>query len=382
MPLSPAVYIQTQAELSALAAALADEPLLGIDTESNSLYAYRERVCLVQISTSNVDIIIDPLTIADMSPLAALMASPAVQKVFHAAEYDILTLKRDYGYTFANVFDTMLAARILGYRAIGLGNLLEEHLGIQVDKSHQRDDWGRRPLGEDSLRYAQMDTHYLPQLRDILHTALQAQGRLEEMHELCEDLCRLPPANERGFDVDGFWKIGQPAYLKRPQMAVLKELYLLREQIAENRDCPPFKVLGNKQLLSLAEAMPRSVGELHSVSGIPASFIRRHSADLLAAVKTGRETIHQLGDPPRHTPPDPIVTERYTILHTWRKERALQRGVESDVILSKQTLWDLAVKMPASWEDLHSIIGLGPWRLNTYGAELLSVIAGFHAMGD
>lgn len=382
MPLSPAVYIQTQAELVALAATLAEEPVLGIDTESNSLYAYRERVCLVQISTATVDIIIDPLAVPDLRPLAALMAAPHIQKIFHAAEYDIMTLKRDFGYQFANVFDTMLAARILGHRAVGLGNLLEEHLNIHADKSHQRDDWGQRPLSEDSLRYAQMDTHYLPQLRQILHDQLEAGGHLDEMQELSQDLCHIPSAVEREFDPEGFWKIGMPAYLKRQQMAVLRELYLLREQIAEEKDTPPFKIIGNKQLLAVAERMPRTTSELHSIGGISSSLIRRFGADLLAAVELGQEVADQLGSPPRHAPPDPTITDRYTLLHTWRKERAVQRGVESDVILSKQTLWDLAHKAPGSLDELQSIAGLGPWRRKTYGAELLQVIAHFHELSE
>src|SRR5690606_29531 len=132
------------------------------DTESNSLYAYRERVCLIQLSTRSRDYILDPLIIVDMSPLAPLLADPGVEKVFHAAEYDLICLHRDYGFIVNNLFDTMVAARICGYKAIGLGSLLSEFLGVELDKRHQRDDWGERPLPPDSLRYAQMDTHYLP----------------------------------------------------------------------------------------------------------------------------------------------------------------------------------------------------------------------------
>src|SRR5262249_2530874 len=154
-----------------------------IDTESNSLYAYRERVCLVQISTRTADYIVDPLTIGDMTPFADLMANPAIEKVFHAAEYDLICLKRDYALICQNLFDTMIAARIVGLKLVGLGNLLEQYAGVKADKSHQRDNWGERPLPKESLLYAQMDTHYLPLLRDSLHAELVNTNRLTEAQE-------------------------------------------------------------------------------------------------------------------------------------------------------------------------------------------------------
>ncbi len=374
LPFASAIYIQTQSELSVLAETLADEPLLAIDTESNSLHAYRERVCLIQISTSEADIIIDPLQLSDMSPLAPLMASPDIEKVFHAAEYDILCLKRDFGYIFHNVFDTMVAARVIGYRSIGLSNLLEEYMGVILDKVHQRDDWGVRPLPEDSLHYAQMDTHFLPQLRDILDANLREANQWEEATELFEELCHLSPAQQREFDHDGYWKLGLPHFLKRHQMAILRELYVMREKFAQERDCPPFKVMGNRTLLDLATKPPNYLGDLTHVEGLSGGFIRRFGHDILQAVERGRATQDQLGSPPRHNPPHPVVTDRYAALHAWRRDRANQRGVESDVILSKQTLWDLAHKAPKTYEELITIQGLGPWRREKYGTEILTII--------
>ncbi|MDX1991908.1 MAG: HRDC domain-containing protein [bacterium] len=374
MPIPPAVYIQTQAELNALVTTLMAEPLVAIDTESNSLHAYRERVCLIQLSTASIDAIIDPLTIPDMQPLAPLMASAQVEKVFHAAEYDIMCLKRDFGYTFANIFDTMVAARVIGYKSIGLSALLETYMGVVLDKAHQRDDWGERPLPADSLAYAQMDTHYLPQLREILHEKLKEDGRLEEAVELFEELPHLPAAELREFDPEGYWKLGMPQYLKRYQMSILREIYLLREEIAQERDLPPFKVLVNKQLVTLATAAPRRLSDLAALGGMPSSFIRRYGHRLLEAIERGQANAANLGSPPRHEPPDPVVTDRYAALHAWRRDRAAQRGVESDVIISKTTLWDLAYKAPTTWEGLQTIRGLGPWRLNAYGEEILNVL--------
>lgn len=380
-PFPPATYINTSAALALLVNVLLSDDLkttslLAVDTESNSMHAYYERVCLVQLSTRKADYIIDPLTIDDMSPLGVLLAAPHIEKVFHAAEYDLMCLKRDFDFNVINLFDTMLAARICGYKAFGLNNLLATHMQVEADKSHQRDDWGERPLAPEALLYAQMDTHYLPQLRDILQAELTAGGHLAESEETFVEVCEATPAHDgRIFDPDGFWKIGLPQRLYNGEMSVLRELYNLREEIAESRNVPPFKVFGNHVLVDLARAMPHSNNDLRTVRGMSAGQIRRYGAQILAAVGRGKRA--SLPEPPSYRPPPQEVTDRYTALHTWRKERALQRGVESDVIISKQALWSLAQKVPSSLDQMEKIPGLGPWRLQTYGAELLQVIATF-----
>ncbi|NWF70146.1 MAG: HRDC domain-containing protein [Chloroflexi bacterium] len=367
----PAAYIQSNDALGALVAQLAREPLLAVDTESNSMYAYRERVCLVQISTPGADYIIDPLANVDMQLLAPLMANPQIEKVFHAAEYDLICLTRDYGFQFQNIFDTMIAARICGKKNIGLGHLLAEYLEVELDKSHQRDDWGQRPLPRESLHYAQMDTHHLLRLRDLLCGQLQALKRWDEALEVFGDLCyvELP---ERDFDPDGYWRIGLPHDLNRREMAVLRELYLLREDIAQKRDLPSFKIFSNKTLIALARYMPQHSDELRDITGMSPLLVRRYGYVLLQTIERGRRA--KLPPPPPPPTSEPGVTERYMALHTWRKERAQERGVESDVIVSKDTLWALARQAPNTLDALRTIRGLGPWRLQTYGEEILQVL--------
>jgi ribonuclease D len=328
---------------------------------------------LIQLSTRSADYIIDPLRIADMQPLAPLLADPAVEKVFHAAEYDMMTMKRDFGFTFENLFDTVIAARICGYKQIGLGNLLGEFFGVEMDKRHQRDDWGQRPLPADSLLYAQTDTHYLPALRDLLSEELTRLKRWEEAREAFREACYVPPARAAEFDPEGYWRIALPLHLPRRTVAILRELYLLRESIARQRDVPPFKVMSDKTLALMAEAAPRNLLDLTSMNGVGASLVRRFGRDILAAVERGEQG--KPPAPPRPEPSaDPEVVERYTALREWRKHRALERGVESDVIISRDALWELARRAPKSLEAMRDVPGLGPWRLETYGVELLEVI--------
>ncbi len=374
-PFPRATYIEHDNDFRKLVDTLAKEPLIAVDTESNSLYAYRERVCLVQISTRSADYIVDPLRVADMQPLAGILANPAIEKVFHAAEYDLLCLKRDYGFVVHNLFDTMIAARICGRKEMGLNKLLAEYCGLTVDKNHQRDDWGQRPLPDEGLLYAQIDTHYLPELRDHLLAELKKLNRMTEARETLDEYEKVTVV-QREFDPEGYWRIGIPASLNRRQMAILRELYILREHLAEERDCPPFKVFGDKTMIALAEASPTSTRALSRVKGLASSQIQRYGAELLTAIEKGRR-VPPPKAPPRPPDIDPDAVERFSVLRDWRKTRAEQRGVESDVIISKDALWGLALKLPKTLDEMSQIRGIGPWRLEAYGTELLDLLKTF-----
>ncbi|MFQ3566844.1 MAG: HRDC domain-containing protein [Aggregatilineales bacterium] len=370
--LPPANYIQTDDELAAAVAMLRHEPLLAVDTESNSMHAYRERVCLIQISTRSADYIIDPLCAINLAPIGDLLADPAIEKVFHAAEYDLMCLKRDYNFSVNNLFDTMIAARICGYKNVGLGTLLSEFIGVKLDKSHQRDDWGKRPLPASSLHYAQMDTHYLPDLREHFADRLAQLGLWQEARETFAELNPAPAPNHQ-FDPDGYWRIALPNQLTPRQTAVLRELYLLRERVAQERDVPPFKVFSDRTLAQLARAQPKTAAELSGIEGMSNGQVRRYGSQILKAIAQGMGAALPQQPPPR-PPADPVVVERYSKLRDWRRQRALARGVESDVIISREALWALAEQAPTTLEALRGIHGLGPWRIEQYGEELLRVL--------
>ena len=172
-PLPAPEFINQQSVFEDLMQRLSSEKTLAVDTEANSLYAYREQVCLIQISTDKTDFIIDPLPLHDLSALGDLFKDPGVEKIFHASEYDILIMNDDFDFEFRNLFDTMLAAQILGRAKLGLDALMEEIIGIKVNKKYQRANWGKRPLTDDMLQYAQMDTHYLIKIRQTLAKELE-----------------------------------------------------------------------------------------------------------------------------------------------------------------------------------------------------------------
>ncbi len=372
--LSPPTIIATTERLSDLLARLRSEPLVAVDTESNGLFAYREQVCLIQLSTRSGDWVVDPLELEDLGPLDELFADPRIEKVFHAAEYDLICLKRDYDFRFANIFDTMIAARTVGLKALGLGNLLEEHFGIQVDKRFQRADWSVRPLPPDQLRYAQLDTHYLPALRDILVGLMQDKGCLEEAREVFELLAEAPPPI-RTFDPQGYWRINAARDFTRRQMAILRELYLLRDRLAQQRNRPPFKILTDEAMCRIVTAIPQTHGELARISGVGRGLVGNQGHIILQAVQRGL-TGRPPAPPERGPRADAETLARFNALHDWRKARATERGVESDVIIPKEALWALARLRPLNLADLDQIPGLGPWKRQRYGVELLNLLAG------
>jgi ribonuclease D len=365
------IHITTDKDLRDLVGVLTSAPVIAVDTESNSLYAYTGKVCLIQLSTRDCDYIIDPLTIEDMSPLGRLFASNEIEKVFHAAEYDIICLRRDFGFEVNRLFDTMYAARLVDGSMSGLGDLLQKHYGIQTNKKHQLDNWGMRPLPEDSLRYAQMDTHYLPHLRDHYHQAILAKGAWDEMAEVFEDIARSD-GKEQIFDPDGYWKLVKPHELNKRQMAVLAELYQTRDAIAQEMDLPPFKVIENRVLVKLALHSPANRRELSEMRGLRSDLIRIYADDLLDAIDRGHQA-----PPPRPPAPerlDQVVADRYVVLHAWRKEKAAERQLESNMVVSKQTLWLLAERPPDTIDELRAVPGIGAWRATHYGEEILSVL--------
>jgi ribonuclease D len=299
-PVSPValpapILVADDAALRQLAETLAREPAVGVDTESNSLFAYRERVCLIQFSTPAQDFIVDPLAVSDLSPLAPLFADPAQQKIFHASEYDVICLKRDYNFQFSNLFDTMVAARTLGWPQLGLAAILENHFGVKMNKRFQRADWGLRPLTGELLDYARLDTRFLVPLRSVLEAELAAKGRLEEAREEFARLEKVAGA-VNGVNPNAFWRINGARDLAPNQASVLRELHEYRERQAERADRPPFKVMSDQTLLEIARTGPNSLNDLEGLPGMTPQQIRRHGANLLKAVRRG------LGGPPARPP--------------------------------------------------------------------------------
>jgi ribonuclease D len=272
--------------LERLVTALRGEAVTALDTESNSFHVYRERVCLLPLSPPGEDYVVDPLAV-DVRPLGELLCDGR-ELVLHGADYDVRCLRREYGWRFPRLFDTMAAARRLGHAGLGLSAVVEAHFGVKLSKAFQRSDWGRRPLTPEQLAYAALDTHFLLPLHARLLAGLEARGALDPARREFAHIAAAEP-RERVFHPEGFRRIRGARELDAAGARVLRALYLAREDRARAFDRPPFKVLGDHTLLDLARLRPRTAAALREVHGVTPSVMRRMGDAILEAVAGGED---------------------------------------------------------------------------------------------
>jgi len=371
LPLSAPILVDTATALKHLAELLSKEPRLAVDTEANSLHAFQERVCLIQFSTPRTDYLVDPLALDDLTYLAPIFSDPQIEIIFHAAEYDVLGLARDFDFSFSSIFDTMLAARTLGYKQVGLASLLSEKFGIDVDKHNQKADWGQRPLTASLIDYARLDTHYLIALRDILEAELREKGRWELASEDFQRSCFANTGNNHR-PVRASWeRIDGRLDLTPRQQTILKELCVNREKMAARLNRPLFKVVDDRILLRVAQSEPRSLEQLAN-AGFSERQIQRFGKSMLEAVERGLTAPLVQATELERTPE--AVLNRLQRLKAWRKKKAEDMGVESDVILPRVFMSALAEQNPRSPEALEKVMASSPWRLEHFGVELMNTL--------
>jgi ribonuclease D len=349
---------------------------LAIDMEADSLYHYFEKVCLLQISTDTDTFILDPLVLKEVGSLASLMVDPSVEKVFHASGYDVFCLRRDYGFSFVNIFDTHAAGQLLGYEYLGLSAMMETLLGIHHSKRRQRDDWSQRPLVAEQLEYAAMDTHHLLRLRDVLESELTQKGRLSwALEEFANAAANERP--EKEFDVEGYRRIKGHRELAIQNQVVLRALYLFRDAAARKLDVPPFKVLNNSVLVDLAKQMPQSVAELFKRSGISYRVARKFGADILRTITEAclqDPAVLEIPTRGNGKPPNRVARHRLEQLKQWRLSKSKELNLHVGVVFPANLLELLAVTPPANLEEFMSLPGMRRWRVQEFGSEILQTL--------
>ncbi|MBI3394043.1 MAG: ribonuclease D [Nitrospirae bacterium] len=343
---SPDRIITTREALADLVRSLERADRLAVDVEADSLHRYEEQPCLLQISTDEETWIVDPLAIGGLGPLGPIFGDPAVEKVFHGADYDIRLLKRAAGFDFSNIFDTMISAQLLGLPEVGLQSLLASRFGVALDKRFQRADWSKRPLAPEMIRYAAEDTRHLLRLRDELASELDPRGRMEWAREEFEILCRIQPAPRRPpswSDVKGSGK------LPPRDRAVLQALVEFRDGEARRLDRPPFKVLGNPVLLELARRRPRTPDDLQGIVGLTPRLVDRYGRAILGAAQKA-ETVPadayartDRGRPPK---PSPEQIARLARLKAVRDEAARNLDIAPALLANRAALEEIAASEP------------------------------------
>ncbi len=378
MTVSSEPWVRTGEELERLAAELRGGRTVALDSESDSLHHHREKVCLIQVAAEGGRTwLVDPLALRDLSALAPLVADPQVTKVFHGADYDVTTMKRDFGFTFAGLFDTMIAARFLGLPAVGLQAVAQSELGIALSKDSQKDDWSRRPLTPTQERYARDDVRHLHALRARLADRLAEQGRLSWVQEECDAVGALPAAQRRS-EPDAWQKIKGIRQLPPRAREVVKHVVAWREAVAEETDIPAFRILNTEALFALAKSPPRDEAALHAVRAIWPRW-RRHAPALLAAVARALAVpdaaLSALASTPRPPQVPPETKRRIDALRAWRAKEAERLGLDIAIVLPQRLLEKVAEAHPRSIADLERIEGLRRWRASALGASLLPALA-------
>lgn len=373
--LTPPVWVHTDELLNRMVEDIASQSRVAVDTESNSLHAFREQVCLLQFSTSRADYLVDPLVLKDLEVLAPIFSNPNIEKVFHAAEYDLICLRRDFGFSFANLFDTMQAARVLGYPAVGLDKLLGDKFNIKMDKRHQKADWAARPLTKDQIHYARLDTHYLFDLRDVLESELREKERLDFALEDFRRACILDENRSRS-NGDSWERFAGRKDLSLRELTIVAQLCKWRDREAERLNRPPYKVVMDDVFVSLAKNPPEKKVDL-SGAGLSEKQIKLWGDMILGAVRRGE--VAPLVERKQAERKNDAVLKRLEKLKAWRKNVGVELHVESDIILPKPYLAILSENPPKNFNELLHLMKDSPSRVEKFGPQILKALGVKHA---
>ncbi len=370
-------YIDTPEQIELFLDDMTGVHELALDTEGASFHRFIDRIYLLQITTRERSAVIDPIPLGNPARLGEVLEDPAVEVVLHDADYDLRLLYQDYGWHVRNIFDTRIAAQLLGIKSFGLAALLEQFFGVQLDKKHQRADWSLRPLTQGMLDYAAQDTRYLLDLRDELRSRLEKLGRLEWAKEEFE---RLEGTKWEDEDESlNFLRIKGARDLTRRELALLRELVPWRDGVARDLDRATFRVMGNEVLLDIARTAPRSARQLAGLKGMPRGILERGGAAILSAVKRGVEVAEE------HLPKFPRSAKwereedfeaNVTKLKSVRDAAASRLSLDPGVLCSRERLEAIARRKPTRLKDLEDVPGLRRWQIAEMGEEFVQALNG------
>lgn len=371
----PLLYLDNESDVGGFLRSIEATREIALDTEGASFHRFIDRIYLLQLSTRERSAVIDPLPIGKPAALGRLLEDPGVEVVFHDADYDLRLLHQDYGWRTRAIFDTRIAAQLLGLKSFGLSALLEQYFAVKLDKKHQRADWSMRPLTPDMLDYAAQDTRYLLELRDTLRSALEAKGRLawaREEFALLEGTQWNPDE-----DADAFLRMKGARDLDRRGLAVLRELVQWRDVVARGLDRSTFRVVPNEVLLAIAAQRPRTREELGQVRGLPRGMFEHRAQEMLSAVFRGMEVAE--GDLPRFPRAprfdrDPDFDANVSKLRAVRDEVATKLELDPGVLFSRERLEAIARAKPRSMEELAALPTLRAWQLDVLGEDILRAL--------
>jgi ribonuclease D len=367
-------FLNTPEAIAAAAESIAGEDVVAFDLEADSLHSYIEKVCLIQVSTSLGHLIIDPLpSLEPLESLKALFADNGVLKIFHGGSYDIRLLKKDFGFTVSNVFDTMIASQFAGRGKHGLAALLEDDFSVTLDKRYQRADWSARPLSPEMLQYAAMDTAYLLPLRDRLEAELLRLGRLEwarEEFRLLEETEPTPRKKPWCLNVKGARR------LPPRQLAFLQAFLEVRDDTARRWDKPPFKVLSNQVLLEWSQQPPATKDEVLNTAGANRKVLSFLSAAIVDAARLAAAIPLEECPRPEVSSFTPLSEEQKKVLRHLKKAREKREsslGLPVGILANAATLESIS-RLDREEAEASLETHLKVWQQEAFGEEIRTVL--------
>jgi len=371
-----ATYLDTDPTVTEWLTGARKAKRLALDTEGASFHRYVDRIYLLQLSTDDQHAIIDPLAVKSPALLGELIEDPKVEVVFHDADYDLRLLHQDYGWNVRHVFDTRVAAQLLGLKAFGLAALLERAFGLKLDKKHQRADWSMRPLTADMLDYAAQDTMHLLGLRDQLHDELKKKDRLVWAREEFERLESVRWAADDSSNA--FLKVKGARDLTRRELAVFRELVQWRDVAALKLDRATFRVVSNDVLLEAAKSHPASKEGLGKLKGMPRGILERSAPELVAAIDRGLAVPES--DLPKFQKSarwdrDPEFDAKVGAVKQVRDATAARLELDPGVLCSRERMETVVRLLPGEPEELTQIPEFRRWQIAELGAGFVKALA-------
>jgi len=373
------IMIQTTSELESFVSAIENETAFGVDLEADSMYHFKEKVCLIQMATKSTNVVIDPLAIKDLSLLKPLFESKNVCKIFHGADYDVRSLFRDFRITIQNLFDTELASRFLGYPETSLEAVLKKKFSIVLDKKFQRKDWSKRPLPQAMIAYAAADARYLLPLAESLKAELDEKNRLPWVYEECEQLSKVRPAGSNNQPI--YMNFKGAGKLDSRSLAVLEALLGFRQKVARKKDKPLFRIFGNRSLLNLAVTKPLNLKQLEKTGALSAKQIAMYGRQLVTAIQSAKNlpTDELPVYPRKKAPKVPLaVAGRVRALRIWRDEQVQRLAIDPALICTKALMSAIAVQRPLKISDLAAIKEMKNWQKKEFGHHIVKVMKQAH----
>ncbi len=368
-------FIESLNDLEDVSRSFAMSSKIAVDLEADSMFHFREKVCLIQMASETHTVVIDPLKIPDMSCLAPVFADPSIRKIFHGSDYDIRSLNRDYGYDIHNLFDTELASRFLGITETGLGSVLENRFNVHLDKSFQKKDWSQRPLSPEMIEYGARDVIHLLSLADILDSELREKKRDEWVREECELLSRVRCPGTNGEPL--FLRVKGAGRLDRLSLAILERLLAFRMTVAEKKDKPLFKVISNSALIDISKLRIKTQDELRRTKILSDRQVDSFGEEIITQIRIACDTPEdQWPAYPRQKKPliRPEVPKRIDRLKAWRDSVARDLCIDPPILLNKALMTEIAMKNPGSMDELSQLQGLKNWQRREFGEKIVSLL--------